>query len=63
VLQNLLRKSLYFNYDHYKKLGKHEFINEEPILRPHISTWPWPLFEHGVLTRTQLTVSMPFVKS
>ncbi|OAQ69844.1 hypothetical protein VFPPC_02419 [Pochonia chlamydosporia 170] len=34
---NLLRKSLYFNYDHYKQLGKHEFINEEIILRPHIT--------------------------
>lgn len=37
LVQNLLRKSLYFNYDHYKQLGKHEFINEEIILRPHIS--------------------------
>ncbi|TWU74018.1 hypothetical protein ED733_000992 [Metarhizium rileyi] len=34
---NLLRKSLYFNYDHYKQLGDHEFINKEVILRPHIT--------------------------
>ncbi|EFY91735.1 hypothetical protein MAC_02325 [Metarhizium acridum CQMa 102] len=36
-LQNLVRKSLYFNYDHYKQLGEHEFVNEDVILRPHIS--------------------------
>ncbi|KAG6008702.1 hypothetical protein E4U21_004057 [Claviceps maximensis] len=34
---NLLRKSLYFNYEHYKKLGQHEFINDEAILQPHIT--------------------------
>ncbi|CAH0039581.1 unnamed protein product [Clonostachys rhizophaga] len=34
---NLLRKSLYFNYDHYKLLGQHAFKNEEPILRRHVT--------------------------
>ncbi|KAK7224107.1 hypothetical protein V2G26_012110 [Clonostachys chloroleuca] len=34
---NLLRKSLYFNYDHYKVLGQHAFKNEEPILRRHVT--------------------------
>ncbi|CAG9986681.1 unnamed protein product [Clonostachys byssicola] len=34
---NLLRKSLYFNYDHYKNLGHHAFKNEEPILRRHVT--------------------------
>ncbi|CAG9948851.1 unnamed protein product [Clonostachys rosea f. rosea IK726] len=34
---NLLRKSLYFNYDHYKHLGQHAFKNEEPILRRHVT--------------------------
>ncbi|VUC21311.1 unnamed protein product, partial [Clonostachys rosea] len=34
---NLLRKSLYFNYEHYKLLGHHAFKNEEPILRRHVT--------------------------
>ncbi|KAG6015625.1 hypothetical protein E4U54_003210 [Claviceps lovelessii] len=34
---NLLRKSLYFNYKHYKTLHQHEFLNDEPILQPHIT--------------------------
>ncbi|KHN94754.1 uncharacterized protein MAM_07350 [Metarhizium album ARSEF 1941] len=34
---NLVRKSLYFNYDYYKQLGKHEFVNGDAILRPHIT--------------------------
>ncbi|KAK1251354.1 hypothetical protein MKX07_005909 [Trichoderma sp. CBMAI-0711] len=33
---NLVRKALYFNYDHYKELGEHAFVNEEFILRLHI---------------------------
>ncbi|PON22126.1 hypothetical protein TGAM01_v209000 [Trichoderma gamsii] len=33
---NLVRKALYFNYDRYKKLGEHAFLNEEDILRRHI---------------------------
>ncbi|KAG6015868.1 hypothetical protein E4U43_004646 [Claviceps pusilla] len=34
---NLLRKSVYFNYKHYKTLHQHEFLNDEPILQPHIT--------------------------
>jgi hypothetical protein len=39
MTQNLLRKSLYFNYDRYKKMGTHAFSNDEDILRLHISQW------------------------
>ncbi|TQN65623.1 Oxidase ustYa, partial [Colletotrichum shisoi] len=34
---NLLRKSLYYNYDYYKKMGTHAFANEENIVRLHVS--------------------------
>ncbi|EGR52961.1 uncharacterized protein TRIREDRAFT_53824 [Trichoderma reesei QM6a] len=34
---NLVRKALYFNYDYYKELGEHAFVNEEFILRLHIT--------------------------
>jgi hypothetical protein len=34
---NLLRKSLYFNFDRYKKLGHHAFGNEDNILRLHVT--------------------------
>ncbi|KAH8129504.1 hypothetical protein ACSS6W_002068 [Trichoderma asperelloides] len=34
---NLVRKALYFNYDRYKELGEHAFLNEEYILRRHIT--------------------------
>ncbi|EHK49327.1 hypothetical protein TRIATDRAFT_49480 [Trichoderma atroviride IMI 206040] len=34
---NLVRKALYFNYDRYKELGEHAFLNEEDILRRHIT--------------------------
>lgn len=34
---NLLRKSLYFNYDRYKKMGHHAFSNEDRILRLHVT--------------------------
>ncbi|KAF3765436.1 hypothetical protein M406DRAFT_355917 [Cryphonectria parasitica EP155] len=34
---NLLRKSLYYNYDHYKAMGMHAFANEDYILRLHVS--------------------------
>ncbi|PNY29595.1 Uncharacterized protein TCAP_00492 [Tolypocladium capitatum] len=37
ILQNLLRKALYFNYDRYKELGEHAFKNEERILRRHVT--------------------------
>ncbi|KAG8413451.1 hypothetical protein J3459_015397 [Metarhizium acridum] len=46
-LQNLVRKSLYFNYDHYKQLGEHEFVNEDVILRPHISRCLGPNLPSG----------------
>jgi hypothetical protein len=35
--QNLVRKALYFNYDHYRELGHHAFKNDEYILRLHVS--------------------------
>ncbi|KAJ4393846.1 hypothetical protein N0V93_003061 [Gnomoniopsis smithogilvyi] len=34
---NLMRKSLYYNYDHYKALGTHAFKNDAHILRLHVS--------------------------
>ncbi|UQC81636.1 tat pathway signal sequence [Colletotrichum lupini] len=34
---NLVRKSLYYNYDYYKKMGTHAFANEEHIVRLHVS--------------------------
>ncbi|KAL7782789.1 hypothetical protein V8C37DRAFT_413846 [Trichoderma ceciliae] len=34
---NLVRKSLYFNYDRYKELGEHAFLNKESILRRHVT--------------------------
>jgi len=36
-LQNLLRKSLYFNYPRYKAMGAHAFKNEDDILQLHVS--------------------------
>jgi len=34
---DLLRKSLYFNYPHYKALGTHAFANDDKILQLHVS--------------------------
>jgi hypothetical protein len=34
---NLVRQSLYYNYDYYKTLGKGAFKNEEPIVKTHVS--------------------------
>ncbi|KAI5456529.1 hypothetical protein BGZ63DRAFT_395695 [Mariannaea sp. PMI_226] len=34
---NLLRKSLYFNYPYYKKLGAHAFKNDDRILQLHVT--------------------------
>ncbi|KAF5022922.1 hypothetical protein F66182_5041 [Fusarium sp. NRRL 66182] len=34
---NLLRKSLYFNYDHYKALGGHAFHNDGEVFRLHLT--------------------------
>ncbi|KAL7949772.1 hypothetical protein V8C42DRAFT_311907 [Trichoderma barbatum] len=34
---NLVRKALYFNYDRYKELKEHAFVNEEFILRLHVT--------------------------
>lgn len=39
VTQNLVRKALYFNYDHYRELGHHAFKNDEYILRLHVSKY------------------------
>ncbi|KAM0320152.1 hypothetical protein ACHAPQ_010086 [Fusarium lateritium] len=33
---NMIRKSLYFNYDHYKALGGHAFKNDGDIFRLHL---------------------------
>lgn len=33
----MIRKSLYFNYDHYKALGGHAFKNDGEIFRLHLS--------------------------
>ncbi|TVY67479.1 Oxidase ustYa [Lachnellula suecica] len=34
---NLLRQSLYFNYDYYKNEGKGAFVNEDNIVRFHVT--------------------------
>ncbi|KAF4964551.1 hypothetical protein FSARC_7546 [Fusarium sarcochroum] len=34
---NMVRKSLYFNYDHYKNLGGHAFKNDGEIFRLHLT--------------------------
>ncbi|KAK4187758.1 hypothetical protein QBC35DRAFT_515215 [Podospora australis] len=34
---NLLRKSLWYNFDYYKNLGTHAFANDENILSVHVS--------------------------
>ncbi|KAG9506674.1 hypothetical protein J7337_000208 [Fusarium musae] len=34
---NLVRKSLYFNYDHYKALGGHAFKNDGEVFRLHVT--------------------------
>ncbi|EHK21595.1 uncharacterized protein TRIVIDRAFT_152199 [Trichoderma virens Gv29-8] len=34
---NLVRKALYFNYERYKELGEHAFVNDEFILRLHVT--------------------------
>lgn len=39
MIQNLLRKSLFFNYDYYKALGKHAFENNDNILSHHVSEY------------------------
>lgn len=33
---NLLRKSLYYNFDHYHELGEGAFKNDDIILRFHV---------------------------
>lgn len=33
----MIRKSLYFNYDHYKALGGHAFKNDGEVFRLHLS--------------------------
>jgi hypothetical protein len=34
---NLVRKSLYYNYDYYKALGTHAFLNPDKIIKLHTS--------------------------
>ncbi|KAF7551987.1 hypothetical protein G7Z17_g4615 [Cylindrodendrum hubeiense] len=34
---NLVRKSLYFNYDHYKAIGTHAFMNEGHAFQLHVT--------------------------
>ncbi|KAF1811136.1 hypothetical protein P152DRAFT_467481 [Eremomyces bilateralis CBS 781.70] len=34
---NLLRQSLYYNYDYYKAQGKGAFLNDDHIVRVHVS--------------------------
>lgn len=34
---NLVRKSLYFNYDYYKELGGHAFKNDGEVFRLHVT--------------------------
>jgi hypothetical protein len=36
LVQNLVRKSLYFNYDYYKALGTHAFVNDDDIVQLHV---------------------------
>lgn len=33
----MVRKSLYFNYDHYKAMGGHAFENDGEVFRLHLS--------------------------
>lgn len=35
--KNLVRKGLYYNVQYYKDIGTHAFLNDEHILRLHIS--------------------------
>lgn len=46
--QNLLRKSLYYNYDYYHAKGEGAFVNEDYIVRKHVCKW-LPLYynAHG----------------
>jgi hypothetical protein len=34
---NLVRKGLWYNYEHYRDLGTHAFKNDEAILQLHVS--------------------------
>lgn len=36
---NLLRQSLYYNFDYYKKLGRGAFKNEDHIVKAHVSKY------------------------
>lgn len=36
---NLLRQTLWFNYDYYHNLGQGAFLNEDHILRVHVSEY------------------------
>lgn len=39
ILQNLLRKSLAWNFDYYQKQGLGPFSNDASILKNHISKY------------------------
>jgi hypothetical protein len=48
LVQNLVRKALYYNYEYYRDLGEHAFKNDEGILHLHVceycpdrSSRPW----------------------
>ena len=45
-LQNLLRKSLYYNYDHYHAMGKGPFANSDDIVRYHVCMFSLPENPH-----------------
>lgn len=36
-MQNLVRKSLYYNFPYYKDMGMHAFKNDDHILQLHVS--------------------------
>lgn len=37
--QNVLRQTLYYNYEHYRDLGTGTFKNEEFIVKTHVSKY------------------------
>jgi hypothetical protein len=39
---NLLRQSLYYNFEYYSSRGEGAFVNKEPVLRLHVCKYvPW----------------------
>lgn len=39
-VQNLLRQTLHYNYDHYRDLGTGAFKNNEFVVKRHVSKYP-----------------------